>query len=69
VEDSVVSAEQIASMMEGQLPTLREAGLDDATIADLLQPRGLSTFETTTFHPRCNEPVAAAALRVTHGSL
>jgi hypothetical protein len=56
----------------------REAGMPDADIelrlADLHRrlaapARGISTFTTTTYRPRCNTPVDAAALLATDGTL
>ena len=59
-------------MREVVAARLREAGVWevlplDSTPVPSSEP--LSTFETTTFHPRCNEPVRAEALLATDGSL
>ncbi|MGH7434634.1 MAG: hypothetical protein ACRENE_03090 [Polyangiaceae bacterium] len=67
--DTVLSADAIRTERANANEVLREAGLDVET--DMLgnEPEGLSTFEVTTFHPRCGRPVAPDALRMTDGSL
>jgi hypothetical protein len=71
LNDNGLSMEMPVSLAE----LLKEAGRSDdeiKEIADAMRSHAndpLSTFEITTFHPRCNEPIDAASLAPTDGSL
>jgi len=83
VADLVQTAEDLRRMadeLERHWPedeaSMRDAGETDAHIAQrhafLQQARAfspISTFKTTTYHPRCNQPIAPEALRATDGGL
>jgi hypothetical protein len=46
---------------------VRETDAQGPLERDVVRP--LSTFETITFHPKCNDPVRPEALLATDGSL
>jgi hypothetical protein len=77
-EDNVRSAEDSRKLAAVRPPMpdsivemSREAGVSEADIEGLRSRMEgpLSTFDTITFHPKCNEPVAPLSLRATDGSL
>lgn len=67
-EDTFLSGDAVRSMIAGADDVMREAGLDLEMDSDR-DAGELSTFEITTFHPRCGRPIAIEALRLTDGSL
>jgi len=69
--DAVQSATEGRQMRDLVTAELREAGVWEVLFDSMPVPstEALSTFETTTFHPKCNEPIAPESLRATDGSL
>jgi hypothetical protein len=64
-EDGFTPAAELPPLPAGVLAMFAEAGHPQPHFVQ----RDLSTFEVTTFHPRCNEPIAAGAFQATDGSL
>jgi hypothetical protein len=67
--DLEATVEQTEAIVHGAEAEMREAGLLVVQVDGIGAPSALSTFELTTFHPRCNEPVAPKMIRATDGSL
>jgi len=67
-EDTVLSADAVRSMNAAADAVMREAGFT-LEFDSGREAGGLSTFEITTFHPRCGRPIGIDALRLTDGSL